>query len=162
MCHYFFLFFFTCDNCLLIVELWSIIPPHYVFNYVMSRARFLVNLTEFINVVSQLGPSCQQPFQYSFCLSIFQVTAVIPNKASIHNKVEIYSLVSTDNLWQEHNDKRKYWHHDKPGRDANRDSCVMDNFGHYRRFGQYSWQKSLNWIFPCGFYYWCTWMLISP
>jgi len=28
-------------------------------NYVMSRARFLVNLTKFIKVVSQLSPSWQ-------------------------------------------------------------------------------------------------------
>lgn len=106
-------------------------------NYAMSRARFLLNLTKFINVVCQLVPSWQQPFNTHSSVHF------PGNSSDSKQSFNIYSLVSTENLWQEHNNTRKYWHSDEPNRDVNRDSCVMDNFGQYRCYGQYSWQKSL-------------------
>jgi len=108
MCHIFFsIFFSVIINCLLIVELWSIISPHYVYNYVMSRARFLVNLTKFINAVSQLIPSWQQPFNTLNHLSHFPGNSSDSKQRFIYNKVEIHSLVSTVNIIQEHNSNNK-------------------------------------------------------
>jgi len=38
---------------------------------------------------------------------------------------------------------------------------LLDNFGHYGCYGQYSWQKSLTefFFFSCGVYYYCIVLL---
>lgn len=92
MSYIFFLNFTVVSNCLLIVELWSIISPHYVLHHVMSIARFLVNLSEFVKVVSQLVPSWQQNHSILIHLSTFQVTAVIQNKVFQYTTKSKYIL----------------------------------------------------------------------
>jgi len=77
-------------------------------NYVMSRARFLVNLIKFINVVDQLVPLWQQPFNIHSSVHFPGNSSDSKNSFNTQQSWNIFFGFPLINLWQEHNNKRKY------------------------------------------------------